>query len=1105
MKRAFIFACCGLALSVSEAAAQANRGYYRYPAIYGDTIIFTAESDLWQVSAAGGVARRLTTHPGEEKFAAFSPDGKTLAFSADYEGPTEVYTMPATGGLPARRTFDGGSASVVGWTPDGKIVYATRRYSTLPDTQLALVDSQNRITRIPLSQAAQGSYDARGAALYFTRLPFQGSYAKRYQGGTAQNIWKYSAGAEATGLTGDFAGTSKDAMWWNGRIYFLSDRDGTMNIWSMDENGKNLRQHTRHAGWDAKSASLGQGRIVYQLGADIHLFDIASGRDGVIEIELASDFDHLRENWVKEPNQYLTSTAFSNDGQSIVLTARGKAFVAPAKQGRFVEVTPTAAARVRDAVLMPDGKSLVALSTQSGEVELWKLPANGVGSPEQLTNDGSVLRWDAVPSPDGKWIAHQDKDDQLWLLEVATKLNKKIATAEFASGNSGPNFEDLKWSPDSKYLAFATEARNLFGVISVYDVGRGETHVITTDRYNSGDPAWSADGKWLYFLSDRSLRTVVNSPWGSRQPDPYFDKTVKLYGLALVKGLRSPFEPADELHPDKSEDSSSKPAEKADDKKPDTTKVDIDFDGIAGRIEEVPVPSGNYSALTATAKRLCWMDTPDQSQRQKTVLQCVDIANKGDKPEVIAEELGSYQLSGDGKKFLIRKQNDLYVLDSSVREAAAKTPKTLADAKVELKGWTFAVVPADEYREMLLDAWRLHRDYFYDRHMHGIDWIEVRDKYLPLSTRVRDRVELNDLISQMVSELSVLHTFVNGGDVRRGDDQVALSSLGARLERDIQAGGYVVKHVYRFDPDRPDKAPALAKPGVGVVEGDVILAVNGRDTLSVADLGELLRTRAGKQVLLRVRPQGKGETRDVVVKPHTMAEDADLRYTDWEFSRRQEVEKSGDGRIGYLHLRAMGPNDMNQWEENYYPIYDRQGLIIDVRHNNGGNIDSWLLGKLLRQPWFYWQSRVGQPTWNMQYAFRGHIVVLVDENTSSDGEAFAEGFRRLGLGKIIGKRTWGGEVWLTASNSLADRGIATAAENGVYADGKWLIEGHGVEPDIVVDNPPNETFNGKDAELEAAVAYLKKLMAEKPVSAPKPPPYPDKRFPAAAETRNRAK
>ena len=405
-----------------------NRGYYRFPAIYGQTIVFTAEGDLWEVGIEGGTARRLTTHPGEEMHAAFSPDGKTIAFSANYEGPTEVYTMPATGGLPSRRTFEG-NANVVGWTPDGKILYSTRRYSTLPGTELATIDSENRVEPVPLSQAAQGSYDRTGATLFFTRLPFQGSYAKRYQGGTAQNIWKYAAGREAAPLTADFAGTSKDAMWWNGRVYFLSDRDGTMNLWSMDENGKSLRQHTRHQGWDLKNPSLGQGRIVYQMGADLRLYDIASGADKAIPIDLASDFDHLREHWIANPMDYLTSAHISPDGSSVVLTSRGRAFVAPLK-GRFVDVAAHKPGRYRTARFMPDGKSLLILSTESGEVELWKVPANGTGAGERLTTDGKVLRWDGVPSPDGKWIAHQDKDNQLWLLDTATKTQKRIATLE---------------------------------------------------------------------------------------------------------------------------------------------------------------------------------------------------------------------------------------------------------------------------------------------------------------------------------------------------------------------------------------------------------------------------------------------------------------------------------------------------------------------------------------------------------------------------------------------------------------------------------------------------------------------------------------------------
>jgi tricorn protease len=1085
-----------------------NQGYYRFPAIHGQTIVFTAEGDLWEVGIEGGTARRLTTHPGEEMHAAFSPDGKSIAFSANYEGPTEVYTMPATGGLPSRRTFEG-HASVVGWTPDGKILYSTERYSTLPDTQLATIDSENRVEPVPLSQAAQGSYDSAGATLFFTRLPFQGSYAKRYQGGTAQHIWKYTAGREAAPLTADFAGTSKDAMWWNGRVYFLSDRDGTMNLWSMDENGKSLRQHTRHQGWDLKNASLGQGRIVYQMGADLRVYDVASGADKAIPIELASDFDHLREHWIGNPMDYTTSVHVSPDGSSVVLTSRGRAFVAPLK-GRFVDVAAHKPGRYRDARFMPDGKSLLILSTESGEVELWKVPANGIGAGERLTTDGKVLRWDGVPSPDGKWIAHQDKDNQLWLLDTATKTQKRIATLE-SSFDSNPQFQNLSWSPDSRWLTYAQTLPNLLSQIVLYNVETGVFTPLTTDRYDSDWAAWSPDGKWIYFVSDRALKSTVPAPWGSRQPEPHFDRADKIYMVALKKGLRSPFEPADELHPDQKDEpakpavepakpavepakpaEATKPAEAAKPAATKVEKVEIDLDGIAARLQEVPVPPGNYRNLAAVGKRLCWIDG--------NVLQCLDVANKGDKPDTVLEGVSGFEVSADGKKMLIARQNNLLIVDATVKGAALRDAKTLADSQVDLKGWTFSVIPSDEFREEFLDAWRLHRDYFYDRNMHGVNWAAMRDKYGALVSRVRDREELSDLIAEMVSELSALHAFVYGGDIRRGPDQVALAALGARLVRDAKAGGYVVEHIYQSDPDRPDRKSPLAEPGVDIAEGDALLAVNGRELLAATDPAELLRNQAGKQVLMRVRPKDKTEPRDVIVKPVTMQQEAELRYAEWEYTRRLAVDQASAGKIGYVHLRAMGADDINQWVEQYIPVFTRDGLIIDVRHNGGGNIDSWILDKLMRKAWMYWQSRTGKPYWNMQQAFRGHMVVLCDERTGSDGEAFTEGFRRLGLGKVIGTRTWGGEIWLTSSNRLVDRGIATAAENGVFGpDHKWLIEGHGVDPDLVVDNLPHATFEGKDAQLEAAIEYLKTEIREKPIEQPVPPKYPDKSFKYSTE------
>jgi tricorn protease len=369
------------------------------------------------------------------------------------------------------------------------------------------------------------------------------------------------------------------------------------------------------------------------------------------------------------------------------------------------------------------------------------------------------------------------------------------------------------------------------------------------------------------------------------------------------------------------------------------------------------------------------------------------------------------------------------------------------------------------------------------------------DKYLPLVDRVTTRAELSDLIAQMVGELSALHIFVRGGDRRRGPDEIDPASLGGILEQNEQAGGYRVVHIYRTDPDEPGGRSPLARPGVDVEVGDVIESVNGTATLSVPDIGALLRHQAGRQVLLHVR-SGGGEdvSRDVIVEPISMREAEDLRYDEWEYTRRLEVEREGAGELGYVHLRAMGSRNYTEWAKGYFPIFDRKGLILDVRHNRGGNIDSWILNRLLRQVWFHWSQRVGHaPLWNMQYAFRGHVVILCNERTASDGEAITEGIRRLGLGTIIGTRTWGGEIWLSANNFLVDRGIATSAEFGVFGpEGEWLIEGHGVEPDIVVDNLPHATFKGQDAQLAAAIEFLKKKIREEPVEDWPVPPHPDK-------------
>jgi tricorn protease len=1064
--------------AVAQAQGQGALGFYRFPAISGQSIVFAAEGDLWTVPLGGGLAHRLTTHPAEETDPVVSPDGKTLAFTARYEGQTALYTMPAAGGSPKRWTYDGDAAIATTFTPDGRLVYRTTQYTGIPKSGMVTLDlATGTRTLVPLAGASEGSYDASGKTIYFARPGFHNNVTKRYTGGTARQIWKYTAGAaEAVQLTGqDYNGESHSPMWHQGRVYFVTDRDGQMNIWSMKDDGSDRKQVTKHVGWDVRHPKLSaDGKIVYQLQADLWVLDIASGQTRAVPITLASDLDQLRERWVRDPISYLSSAHLSPDGSRVVLTSRGRVFVAPVKGGRFVRASTKDSVRFRDAVFAHDGKSLLALSDESGELEWVRLPANGVGNDEALTKGGAILRFRGVPSSDGKWLAWSDNNRDLWVMNLATKEMKKVSENREGTG-------DVAWSPDSRWLAFEMSAPNSFTQIKIFSVESGKNIALTSDRTNSGSPAWDPKGEFIYFLSDRNLRTLVGAPWGNRRPEPYFDKEIELYQVALRPGVRSPFLADNELAkpaaPPAVRGDSAKGAQKGDSAK----LVLIDPDGLTARIRRLPVPSGNYGWLAATSEALFYTSRGSGADA-KTDLMALKIGNEKPEPVVVVDAIRSAELSANGKKLLVRKDNALHVLDARAAKVA-----NIADSRLDLSAWTFSIDVRDDFRQLFVDAWRLERDWFYDPNLHGADYKATLKKYGALVPRITTRAELSDLIGWAVGELSALHTSVGGGDVRRGEDNVAVASLGARLFRDPARGGYRIDHIYRADPDFPAERSPLADPDLNVKAGDVITAVNGTRTLSVTDIGELLRNQVGRQVLLTL---GDGAAaRDIIVEP--IGNEQTLRYSDWEYSRRLATEEKSGGTIGYVHLRAMGGGDIDQFYRQFTPVFNRQGLILDMRQNRGGNIDSWVLEMLSRKAWMYWKSRVGEPYWNMQGAFRGHMVMLVDQETASDGEAVADGFRRLGLGVVIGARTWGGEIWLSGVNTLSDGGVARAPMNGVYGpEGKWLIEQEGVHPDIVVENLPHATFNGQDAQLDAAIDYLKKKIAEDPRPVPAPPPYP---------------
>ncbi|MEP1033614.1 S41 family peptidase [Ekhidna sp.] len=1079
--RTFLFAC--LLPTFFYASGQGFEGYYQFPDIYNDQIVFSAEGDLWSVSLDGGLAQRLTTHAEEEMYPSFSPDGKTILFSASYEGPLEVYTMPTNGGLTTRWTYESDASIATTWSPQGEVVYATWAYNKKPDNRLVKINLTSKVkTPIPLDQASEASYNADGSALFFVRPAYHRNVTKRYEGGTARQVWKFTSGAEAVKLTTNHEGESHHPMWHSDRVYFISDRDGTMNIWSMDENGGDKKQHTTHAEFDVRYANASNGNIVYQMGADLWKYNIASNSSQKINITLATDLDQLREKWEENPSQYITSVNPDKDGSKIAITARGRVFVVPVKGGRMISFTDKKDVRYRDATFSSDGKSVIALSDESGEFEFVQMPGDGLGSEKAITTDGNLLRYAGIPSPDGKWIAYDDLESNMYILNMASGVSTKISTNQ-------EGIWDFSWSPDSQWIGYVQAAANSMAQIRIHNVRTNANFDLTTDRANSFNPRWSPDGKFIYFISDRNFTTLVGSPWGTRQPEPYFDVSEKVYHIALQKGTRSPFRPNDELYtgeeesPKKEEPKKGKKGKDSEESS-DELNVQIDQNGIQERLIAVPIKPGNYRALAVNDKAL-YLISRSTGVNASSDLVVAKITNEEVSTKTMVSDINRYSLTQDGKKLMIAKSRNFYMVDAGTGSIG-----DLSDSKIDLSGWKFPINPRDDWKQIFTDAWRMERDYFYDKNMHGVDWDAMHAKYLPLVNRVTTRNELSDLIGRFVGELSALHTSVRGGDTRSDDKNISVANLGGMFTRDESAGGYRIDYIYKVDPDYPDEKSPLDDPYLDVKEGDIITSVNGRGALSANDIGELIRNQVGKQVRLAVK---RGSSvRDIIVTP--IGSSFNLRYRDWEYGNRKYVDQQSQSKIGYLHLRAMGSNDINQFYREFYPVFNRQGLIIDVRYNWGGNIDSFILEKLLRKAWMYWKGRSGEPYWNMPYSFRGHLAVLVNENTYSDGEAFADGFRALGLGQTIGTRTWGGEIWLSSVNRLSDGGLARAPMFGVYGDGEWRIEGRGFEPDIEIDNLPNATFNGSDAQLDKAIEHLMQKIKGDPRPVPAPPAYPDKSF-----------
>lgn len=1068
--------------------AGAATSYVREPSVSGQTVLFNAEQSIWSAPLAGGKAQRLTSVPRAphdiDPHPVLSPDGSQIAFLANFDGPSEIYTMPTNGGVPRRLTYENGRIRLIAWDKNAGVLFASpAAKGPYYFYTVAAVDPQTgKKSLYPLANANDAALSDDGRWIYFTRfgLSMTRDNMRAYRGGGMSQLWRFDLkeGKEAERIGSRQVNLIRP-MPWHDRLIVLSDENERYNLWSLAADGSDAQQLTHFTDYSVLEASISGDHVVFRKGADLYQYDLTTNETKPVALDLVSDNIPRTPYWLSKPTKFLTDMAFSAKGDAAVFTMRGHAVVAGPSPRRQVVIATPDTVRLRHAQLSPDGKSVIAFSDAKGESSIWRFSADGSGAGEQL-NDAVAAEPVALSvSPDGKQIAHTDLAGRLWLLDIASKKDQIIDTAT-TDGTS--SFDGLSWSADGKYLAFVrTRGSNLRRQIAFFDTGSKRLEWVTDGRYESYTPTFSPDGKWLWFLSDRNFSLGNDSPWGDRNLGPAFAHRTGIYALALQKKSHFPFQPSTELD----EPSDHKDDEKKKDDKsksqPKKPLPAIEWDGLAARLYKVPVPAADYRGLGATDEFLYTLDTSEETGPLKSI----HIDNNEHKIETFAPKVSDFDVTPDGKSILVvtndakKDAPDLFIAPTT-----AKKPDDLAGKTLDISGLRLRIDPVQEWNEEFLDAWRIHRDHYYDHALHGVDWPGIRKHFEPLLARVGDRSDLDDVLAQMVAEIGAMHSQIIPAKSTEKPATSLVASLGAYLVREAGTG-FRVERIYQGDTDLPDQQSPLAAPGVDAQNGDVITAVNGQSTLNVPDLSVLLADQANKQVLLTL--SRKGKEHKVIVTAVSANDERDLRTRDWEIDRANTVEKASQGTIGYLHLGGMTGEDMESFTREFYANIDKKGLVIDVRGNNGGNIDSWVLTQLMRRPWMFWARYGNAPSVNFQQAFQGQIAVITDERTYSDGEAFAQGIEALHLAPVIGERTAGAGVWLSDGTRLMDMGSARTAENPYFdMQGHWLVENKGVSPDIEVENMPVATFNGQDQQLEAALKYLQKQITEHPLSVLKP-------------------
>ena len=1101
-----LFALLGIALVFASGSNHAVEGYYRYPSLTDSTLVFSAEGDLWRTdlnSAEPHSATRLTTHPSLETQALISPDGRQVAFIANYDGVNEIYTMSIDGGVPDRLTFEHASVRLQHWVDDEHLLYSTNSRPGAPSNwTLKVIDVESKaLDVIPIADALSGALHKQGKrrTLFFVQFGIQmaSDNTNFYRGGMRGRLWKYELDGtqEATPFLASHEGNIRDPMLSGERLYFVSDADGRDNIWSTDLEGGDLKQVTRYDDLSVREVSVAYqseqkaGVLVLRRGADLERLDLGTesrSTPNSLDIEIQSDHPEVRARWIKKPLKYLTSVNYASEQNKVLLTARGKMAIVGTDQTRLVTVNTPTRSRNRGGVLGVNGDWVYALSDQSGELELWRFAADGSDTAEQLTDDGAGHKENLQLSHDGEWLTYIDEQRGLWLYNIDTGKRQTIVSESHGFEAVGP----VAWAPDGNHLAVAqTPLTGIRPQILLYSVADGRKTYVTSGKYISRAPRFSADGKWLYYLSERNFSPNPTHPWFDRDFGASFDKRSVVLANALTEDIDFPFAPDTELTPDK-EDNETEDEGNGEKDTTTSVEVEIQWEGLSERLFQAPLPADNYLRIELNEERMYLLT--EKTGADQPVLQTTKIETNP-KVKTFTKDVATMSLSNDGKHILVVKgepeKDNIQIL---IVPAAEKFPKKLDNQVVKAKDWQFLINPKDEWDQIFHDAWFMHREFFFDPDLRGVNWLKVKKKYEPLVARATARDEINDVFKQMMAELNALHSQVRDGDKPEDPNATKPGILGAVLENNLKGrrpAGVKIHRIFGYDNELPLTAPPLARTEVDAQAGDIITAVNGNNIEDLAGLYSALQNQVGKQVLLDLLRNKKAI--QTVVVPSDHSAERQYRYQDWVSSNRAKVTQL-DTRIGYLHLQSMVGRDVGSFANEFYADQNKQGMIIDVRRNNGGNVDSWLINHLMRQAWMFWQPRNGTPYVNMQRAFRGHLVVLADERTYSDGETFTAAIKHFGIADVIGRQTAGAGVWLNNRNRQSDGGLARVAQSPVFdLQGNWVVEGRGVSPTIEVVNYPNATFNGQDSQLEAAIEYLQEKIANEPIAPLQPKPFPD--------------